>query len=68
MPDRVTRAGRSESEYGFATAEGWFFLAVVLDLFSRRVVGWAIGDRLGESIGLGMRTRFVSLKPTSKEE
>ena len=25
------------------TAEGWLYLAVVLDLFSRRVVGWAMG-------------------------
>lgn len=24
------------------TAEGWFFLAVVLDLFSRMVVGWSM--------------------------
>ncbi len=24
------------------TAEGWLFLAVVLDLFSRRIVGWAM--------------------------
>ena len=28
------------------TAEGWAYLAVVLDLGSRRVVGWAFGDRL----------------------
>lgn len=28
------------------TAEGWLYLAVVLDLFSRRVVGWATSDRL----------------------
>ena len=27
------------------TAEGWVYLAVVLDLFSRMVVGWAMGDR-----------------------
>lgn len=25
-----------------ATAEGWMYLAVILDLFSRRVVGWAM--------------------------
>jgi transposase InsO family protein len=25
-----------------ATASGWLYLAVVLDLFSRRVVGWAM--------------------------
>ncbi len=24
------------------TAEGWLYLAVVVDLFSRRIVGWAI--------------------------
>ncbi len=28
------------------TAEGWLFLAVILDLFSRRVVGWAAGATL----------------------
>jgi transposase InsO family protein len=29
-----------------ATAEGWLYLAVILDLFSRRVVGWKLDDRL----------------------
>ncbi|UXI70319.1 IS3 family transposase [Tahibacter amnicola] len=28
------------------TAEGWLYLAVVLDLFSRRVVGWSMSDRM----------------------
>ena len=28
------------------TREGWLFLAVVLDLYSRRVVGWAFGTEL----------------------
>lgn len=28
------------------TAEGWPYLAVVLDLFSRRVIGWATADHL----------------------
>lgn len=35
-----------------ATVEGWLYLAVVLDLFSRRVVGWATSDRLGEGVAL----------------
>ena len=26
-----------------STGEGWLYLAVVLDLFSRRIVGWAMG-------------------------
>ena len=29
-----------------ATAEGWLYLAVILDLFSRRVVGWKLGESL----------------------
>ncbi len=28
------------------TAEGWLYLAVVLDCFSRRVVGWSMADHL----------------------
>jgi transposase InsO family protein len=28
------------------TAEGWLYLAVVLDLFSRRVVGWAMDEHM----------------------
>jgi len=28
------------------TAEGWLYLAVVLDLYSRRIVGWAMRDSL----------------------
>jgi putative transposase len=28
------------------TAEGWLYLAVILDLFSRRVVGWSMAEHL----------------------
>jgi len=28
------------------TAEGWLYLAVILDAFSRRVIGWAAADHL----------------------
>ena len=34
------------------TAEGWLYLAVVLDLFSRQVVGWAMADHLGHDLAL----------------
>ncbi len=34
------------------TVEGWLYLAVVLDLFSRRVVGWAMADHLGHELAL----------------
>ena len=28
------------------TREGWLFLAAVLDLYSRRIIGWSMSDRL----------------------
>jgi putative transposase len=28
------------------TGEGWLYLAVVLDVFSRRIAGWAMADHL----------------------
>ena len=34
------------------TAEGWLCLAVVLDLFSRRAIGWAMADHLGHELAL----------------
>ena len=32
------------------TIEGWLFLSVLLDLFSRRVVGWSIHDSLETAV------------------
>lgn len=32
------------------TLEGWLYIAAVLDLFSRRVVGWAVADHMRESL------------------
>ena len=34
------------------THEGWLYLAVVLDLFSRRVVGWAMDDNMRKELAL----------------
>ena len=33
-----------------ATRAGWLYLAVVLDLFSRRVVGWSTSDRIDREL------------------
>ena len=35
-----------------ATSEGWMYLAVVLDLCSRRVVGWSMSSRLSTDLVL----------------
>ena len=35
------------------TTDGWLYLAVLLDLYSRRVVGWAMSDRIDTELALG---------------
>jgi transposase InsO family protein len=32
------------------TLEGWLYLAVVLDLYARRIVGWAMSDRMTSNL------------------
>lgn len=32
------------------TDEGWLFLTVVIDLFSRQIVGWSMGERMKSSL------------------
>jgi transposase InsO family protein len=34
------------------TLEGWLYLSVILDLYSRRVVGWAMGKRIDQALTL----------------
>lgn len=42
------------------TREGWLYLAVVMDLYSRKVVGWAMGDRMTDD--LAVRALMMALQ------
>lgn len=41
------------------TWEGWLYVAVVIDLFSRRVVGWSMQDHMRTDLVLGALTMAV---------
>ena len=47
------------------TNEGWLYLAVVLDLFARRVVGWAVSDRLHKELALEALRKAVAIRRPS---
>ena len=44
------------------TREGWLYLAVVIDLFSRRVVGWSVGDRLHRRLALAALGQALAIR------
>jgi len=46
-----------------ATAEGWLYLAVILDLYSRRVVGFALSDRITRELVLEALRRALAKRP-----
>lgn len=60
----VDRVWASDITY-LPTREGWLYLAVVLDLCSRRVIGWAMKDSLEASLATdALQMALWSRKPT----
>lgn len=46
------------------TREGWLYLAVIIDLFSRRVVGWSLKSRMDRSLIIdAIRMAYWRRKP-----
>ena len=47
------------------TAEGWLYLAAVLDLFSRKVVGWAMSEQMDTAlVQAAWRMAYLGRHPT----
>lgn len=44
------------------TREGWLFLSVVLDLFSRRVIGWSMAERLTSELAQQALQNAIDLR------
>ncbi len=50
------------------TLAGWVYLAVVIDLFSRKVVGWAVSDSLATPlVAEALRQAIESRRPVGRE-
>jgi len=44
------------------TGEGWLYLAVILDLHSRRVIGWAVSDRMKRDLAIRALQMAINLR------
>ncbi len=61
--DRPDRVWTADITYIW-TREGWLYLAVILDLFARRVVGWSMSKRINAQLTLrALRAALWSRKP-----
>ncbi len=50
------------------TQRGWVYLAVVLDLFSRKVVGWSIADSLATTlVSTALENAIESRRPETRQ-
>jgi putative transposase len=59
-PDRLWVADITQVR----TREGWLFLAAILDVFSRRVVGWATSERAENAVALeALRIALARRRP-----
>ena len=50
-----------------ATLEGWLYLAVILDLFSRRVVGYAMSERIDRALVLEALRKALVQRPGTRD-
>ena len=65
--DQDFSAKRADEKWGADisyvwTREGWLYLAVVMDLYARRVVGWAVSDRLHKELVLTALQRALVIR------
>jgi transposase InsO family protein len=65
-PQQPGRVWVSDITY-VPTAEGWLYVAGVLDLYSRRLVGWAFGESLDTSLPLAALRLALSRQPAQAE-
>jgi len=65
-PAKPNQAWVSDITY-ICTAEGWLYLAVVLDLYSRKVVGWSMAPAMPAAlIVLALKMAIQHRRPAAE--
>jgi transposase InsO family protein len=58
VADRPNQVWLADITY-IPTSEGWLYLAVILDLFTRKVVGWAMRDHMRAELTIAALTMAI---------
>ena len=44
------------------TTEGWLYLAIVVDLYSRRIIGWEARDRMKQNLAISALQKAIAIR------
>lgn len=64
-PDKPNTSWVADITY-IPTAEGWLYLATIMDLYSRKIIGWSLRDRLTKELviaALDMAVKQRNISP-----
>jgi len=65
LADRPNQKWAGDISYVW-TQEGWLYLAVILDLHSRRVIGWAVSNRMKRDLAIRALKMAIALRQPPK--
>lgn len=65
LPDVPDRAWAGDITF-IPTSTGWLYLAVVIDLCSRRVVGWSLANHMRSDLVLDALLQALATRPTDR--
>ena len=63
--DRLNQKWAGDISYVW-TREGWLYLAAILDLHSRRVIGWAVSNRMKRDLAIRALNMAIALRQPPK--
>jgi putative transposase len=61
MTDRPNQKWAGDNSYIW-TREGWPYLAVILDLHARRMIGWAVSNRMKHHLAIRALSMAIALR------
>ena len=65
LPELPDRAWAGDITF-IPTSAGWLYLAVVIDLCSRRILGWSLADHMRSDLVLAALNQALQTRPTQQ--
>jgi transposase InsO family protein len=66
LPEKSNRAWAGDITF-IPTSSGWLYLAVVIDLYSRRIVGWSLADNMRTGLVLEALRQALETRPLGSQ-